>query len=235
MSDAMEKVRDVRTLPIFPLPVILFPGEMIPLHIFEPRYRKMLTDIQAGDKLFGLSYFEAPDMETARPPAGHLGCAAELREVQEMPDGRSNIVITGVIRYRVEEYVDADEPYFVGETHFFEDLEDENEESLSKLSDEVTELFTRVANAAHNISGESSRLPDLPDIAPQELSFLISAAFNFANEIKYELMETRSTTERLERLRNVLEQAVERVEETANIHKISKTNGHSKKKIDLDL
>jgi Lon protease-like protein len=234
MSEAMEKVRDVRTLPIFPLPVILFPGEMIPLHIFEPRYRKMLGDIRDGNKLFGLSYFEASDLEAARPPAGHLGCAAELREVQDMADGRSNIVITGVVRYRMEEYLDAGEPYFVGETTFFEDVEEENGESLAELSGEVAALFTRVANAAHNISGEHSRLPDLPDIAPQELSFLISAAFNFANEIKYELMETRSTAERLERLRSVLEQAVEKIEETAHIHKISKTNGHSKKKIDLD-
>jgi Lon protease-like protein len=234
MSEAREKVRGVRSLPIFPLPVILMPGEIIPLHIFEPRYRKMLEDIQAGNNLFGLSYFESPEVEGAKPPAGHLGCVAEIREAQQLPDGRSNIVVIGVIRYLFEGYEETDEPYLIGEVAYFEDNEEADTEKLLALTDEVSELFTRVANAAHRISGERAPLPELPDISPQELSFLISAAFNFENEIKYELLEIRSTMERLERLRGVLKQAVEKVEETAVIHQVSKTNGHSKKKIDLD-
>ena len=59
MSEALDKVRAVRELPLFPLPVVLFPGMPMPLHIFEPRYRQMLTDISAQDNLFGLSYFDA--------------------------------------------------------------------------------------------------------------------------------------------------------------------------------
>jgi len=234
MSEAREKVRDARSLPIFPLPVILMPGEIIPLHIFEPRYRKMLEDIRVGNNLFGLSYFESAEMESAKPPAGHLGCVAEIREVQQMAEGRSNIVAIGVIRYLLEAYKETDEPYLVGEVTYFEDDEEEDAEKLAALAAEVSRLFTRVANAAHRISGERAPLPDLPDISPQELSFLISAAFNFENDIKYELLETRSTVERLDRLRTVLKQAVEKIEETAVIHQVSKTNGHSKKKIDLD-
>jgi len=234
MSEALEKVRGVSQLPIFPLPVILMPGEIIPLHIFEPRYRKMLADIQAGNNFFGLSYFEPQETEEAKPPAGHLGCVAEVREVQQMEDGRSNIVVSGVIRYSLEEYAEDGEPYLVGNISYFEDREDEDVSKLSALTEEVSKLFTRVADAAHKISGESAPLPALPDIAPQELSFLISAAFNFENEMKYELMKTRSTVKRLERLRTVLKKAVKKIEETAIIHQVSKTNGHSKKKIDLD-
>jgi Lon protease-like protein len=234
MSEAMEKVRGVLTLPIFPLPVILLPGEIIPLHIFEPRYQKMVEDVQAGNKLFGLSYFEPQESGPPKPDVAHLGCAAEIREVRELPDGRSNIVIGGVIRYRLEEYTDSDEPYFVGEISFFEDIPEEDEKKMAELGKEVSGLFTRVAAAAHKISGERSALPDLPDIDPQELSFLISAAFNFENEVKYELLETRSTMVRLEKLRDVLKKAVEKIEETAHIHKISKTNGHSKKPIGLN-
>ncbi len=224
-------------MPIFPLPVILMPGEIIPLHIFEPRYRKMLDDIQAGNRLFGLSYFEPQESEEPIPPAGHFGCAAEIREVQPLEDGRSNIVITGIIRYRFDEYTETGEPYLAGEVTYFEDREEEDAEklsALSALSTEVTGLFTRVANAAHSISGDRSPMPELPDIAPQELSYLISAAFNFENSVKFELMKTRSTVKRLERLRTVLKQAVEKIEETAMIAQVSKTNGHSKKKIDLD-
>ena len=234
MSEALEKVRGISKLPIFPLPVVLMPGEIIPLHIFEPRYRQMLDDIQAGNSLFGLSYFEPEETEEARPPAGHFGCVAVIREVEEMEDGRSNIVVSGVIRYRLDEYAPDDEPYLVGEISYFEDHDEEDAEKLAALTEEVTLLFTRVAEAAHKLSGERMPLPELPDIAPQDLSFLISAAFNFENPIKFELMKTRSTTKRLERLRAILKQAVEKIEETAVIQQVSKTNGHSKKQIDLD-
>ncbi|HEV7643443.1 MAG TPA: LON peptidase substrate-binding domain-containing protein [Pyrinomonadaceae bacterium] len=234
MSESLEKVRGVRQLPIFPLPVILMPGEIIPLHIFEPRYRKMLDDVQAGNRLFGLSYFEPQESEEPLPPAGHFGCVAEVREVQPLEDGRSNIVITGIIRYRFDEYAETGEPYLAGEVTYFEDREEEDAEKLGSLSEEVTGLFKRVANAAHSISGDRTPMPELPDIAPQELSYLISAAFNFENSVKFELMKTRSTVKRLERLRTVLKKAVENIEETAMIAQVSKTNGHSKKKIDLD-
>ena len=70
MSEALDKVRGVRELPLFPLPVVLFPGMPMPLHIFEPRYRKMLADIRAGDNLYGLSYFDSAASENEIPAAG---------------------------------------------------------------------------------------------------------------------------------------------------------------------
>src|SRR5919107_683717 len=57
MSEALDKVRGVRELPVFPLPLVLFPGVPLPLHIFEERYRRMLADVRASNNLFGLSYF----------------------------------------------------------------------------------------------------------------------------------------------------------------------------------
>src|SRR5262245_62423121 len=96
MSEAMDKVRGVRELPLFPLPVVLFPGMPMPLHIFEPRYRKMLSDIHAGNNLFGLSYFDAASSANEIPPTGHIGCVAEVTETQALPDGRSNILTVGL-------------------------------------------------------------------------------------------------------------------------------------------
>jgi Lon protease-like protein len=106
MSEAMDKVRGVRELPIFPLPVVLFPGMPMPLHIFEERYRKMLSDIRANDNLFGLSFLDASSGKET-PPAGHIGCVAEVTETQALPDGRSNILAVGVIRYQVESTLNA--------------------------------------------------------------------------------------------------------------------------------
>jgi len=60
----MDKVGQSRELPLFPLPTILFPGMPMPLHIFEPRYRKLLTDARETDSLFGLSYFDASAVDS---------------------------------------------------------------------------------------------------------------------------------------------------------------------------
>src|SRR3982750_2896628 len=98
MSEASDKVRGVRELPLFPLPLVLFPGVPLPLHIFEPRYQRMLADIRASDSLFGLSYFDVDEAENAPPPVGHIGCVAEVTEVQSLPEGRSNIMTVGLIR-----------------------------------------------------------------------------------------------------------------------------------------
>src|SRR5687767_14656633 len=121
MSEAFDRVRGVRELPLFPLPLVLFPGVPLPLHIFEERYRRLLADVRASNSLFGLSYF-VPEMSVAdRPPEGHVGCATEVVEVQPLPDGRSNIMTVGVVRYRVEEYVERGDLYLVARVEFFED------------------------------------------------------------------------------------------------------------------
>src|SRR6266540_5847515 len=106
MSEALDKLRGVRELPRFPLPVVLFPGMPMPLHIFEPRYRQMLDDIRAGNNLFGLSYFDSSISEQEFPSVGSIGCVAKVTDTQAFPDGRSNILTVGVIRYRIEEYLE---------------------------------------------------------------------------------------------------------------------------------
>ena len=118
MSESLDKVRGVRELPLFPLPLVLLPGVPLPLHIFEPRYRRMLSDVRAGNQLFGVSYFDVSQTELERPPVGHVGCAAEVVEVQPVPDGRSNILTVGVVRYRVESYADRGDPYLSAKSLF---------------------------------------------------------------------------------------------------------------------
>jgi len=232
MSEALEKVAGIKHLPVFPLPLVLLPNELLPLHIFEPRYRQMLKDVQQEKNLFGVSYFEPKETFIEKPPTGSIGCVAEIREAQTLPDGRSNLLTIGVVRYYLVDYVEASEPYLVGDLDFFEDYK-EDENLLNPLADEVFTLFRRVAKAAHKLSGERGTFPDVPQTEPQALSFLVTAAFNLEPALKYQLLETRSTIERLTRLREILVQAVDKMEESAEIHKIAKTNGHSKKKLDI--
>jgi Lon protease-like protein len=232
MSEALDKVAGVRHLPIFPLPLVMLPGEALPLHIFEERYREMLKDIESERKLFGITWFEPVESFIEKPAPGSVGCVAEVRESETLADGRSNIITFGLIRFRLADYVDAGEPYLVGEVEFFEDEKDSSKK-LTSLAEEVFDLFERMAKAAYKMSGGRGKMPVIQKTDPESLSFLITAAFNFENDKKYQFLEMTSTFDRLTELKTVLDAAVGRIEESAEIQAISKLNGHSKKKIDL--
>jgi len=91
-------------IPIFPLPnVVLFPGVFLPLHIFETRYREMVKDALAGDRLIGMTLLRPGwDREPAdQPPVFAVGCAGLISHVEELDDGRYNIVLRGIERFRI--------------------------------------------------------------------------------------------------------------------------------------
>jgi len=233
MSEASDKVRGLSDLPLFPLPVVLFPGVPLPLHIFEPRYRQMLLDIRLANNLFGLAYFDPTSAESESPPVGYIGCVAEVTETQTFPDGRSNIITLGVIRYRIDSYVDSGAPYLVAQVTYFED-DEEDESLLANTSKEVAETFTRIAQAVRTINDERAALPDISNTEPQRLSFLVAAAMEIDADLKQELLELRSTSERLQRLRGMLAIAVKGYEERARIHELAKSNGHGGKRIEIE-
>jgi hypothetical protein len=91
-------------IPIFPLePTMLFPGVPRPLHIFEPRYRAMVADALKGDRIIGMVTLK-PGYEAdyaGRPPIYEIGCAGLITEVEELPGGRFNIVLRGLVKFRV--------------------------------------------------------------------------------------------------------------------------------------
>ncbi len=233
MSDALDKVRGVRELPLFPLPLVLFPGVPLPLHVFEERYQRLLEDVRASNNLFGLSYFDPGASIADQPEVGHIGCATEVVEAQALPDGRSNILTVGLVRYRVAEYVESGEPYLVARVEFFED-EEGDAGLLRKRTDEVTEMFMRIVRAMKSINDERGTLPELPRDDPERLSFLVAAVVEMEAGDKQGLLETRSTAERLRRVYSLLAQAVEAYETRARTHDLARGNGHAGKKIDFE-
>jgi uncharacterized protein len=92
------------TIPIFPLPsVVLFPQVFLPLHIFEPRYREMIGDALAGDRIIGMVLLR-PGWEgdyEGRPPVYPIGCAGLITNAERLADGRYNIVLRGLAKFRV--------------------------------------------------------------------------------------------------------------------------------------
>ena len=233
MSEANDKVRGLTDLPVFPLPVVLFPGVPLPLHIFEPRYRQMIKDIRNSNNLFCVAYFDASSSEHEVPPAGHVGCVAEVTETQTYPDGRSNILTLGLIRYRIESYIERGDPYLVARVSYFED-DDEDQSALVDPAREVADTFTRIAQAVRTLNDERSSLPDISNTEPQRLSFLVAAAMEIDANEKQDLLELTSTSVRLERLRGMLSVAVRGYEERARMHELAKGNGHSGRKIDFE-
>ena len=122
--------------------------------------------------------------------------------------------------------------YLVGEIEFFEDRE-EDPLILQPLADEVFKLYERLNRAVFKLSGERGFESEIPQSDPQTMSFQIAAAFNLDVAAKYELLKTRSTIERLYQLREILNESVSKLEDNAEINKIARTNGHSKKKLDI--
>lgn len=233
MSEASDMVNGVTELPLFPLSVVLFPGVPLPLHIFEPRYRKMLEDIRSSNSLFGLCYFDASTSEREVPAVGSIGCVAKVTDTQAFPDGRSNILTLGVIRYRIEQYVERGDPYLVARVSYFEDDADDSA-AVVENAREVAETFTRIARAVRTINDERANLPDIADTEPQRLSFLVAAAMEVDADVKQELLELRITSERLRRLRDILARAVSGYEERARVHELAKGNGHSGRRIEIE-
>src|SRR3954470_18907040 len=93
-------------LPIFPLPnVVLFPNVFLALHIFEPRYREMVADAVASDRMIGMVLLR-PGWEgdyEGRPPVYPIGCSGVITHVERLQDGRYNIVLRGLERFRILE------------------------------------------------------------------------------------------------------------------------------------
>ena len=92
------------TIPVFPLPnVVLFPNVFLPLHIFEPRYRQMVNDALSGDRIIGMALLR-PGWEAdydGRPAVYPVGCAGVITHAERLADGRFNIVLRGMEKFRI--------------------------------------------------------------------------------------------------------------------------------------
>jgi len=206
-------------LPVFPLSVVLFPGTPLPLHIFEPRYRQMLVDCLAGDRQFGITP-AGTDQEA--PDPGMVGCTAEVRVNQELPDGRSNIVVLGGKRFVVSTVVDDPAPYYVAAVQPFDD--ETGTTPAPARVDLLRETFTRYDTLMRELSDVEPHSPDLPD-EPLPLSFHVAAAVDVETPIKQQLLVERSTARRVEALLLVLAAVSAGLERALDVHRRAHTNG----------
>jgi ATP-dependent Lon protease len=183
----------VRELPLFPLPdVVLFPQEVLPLHIFEPRYRMLLRTVMEEDQRFGVIRWDPQERRMA-----DVGCCAQIIHCQSQEDDRSNIVTMGQQRFRVLDIV-REAPFRVGLVSWIEDEPDNDSEGVPNLADQVREALRDVVELTAKLIGKPAQLPsDLPDL-PRELSFWIGSHLGGpVADHQQALLEITSTGERL--------------------------------------
>jgi len=206
-------------LPLFPLAAVLFPGTPLPLHIFEPRYRAMLTDVLAGDRRFGIVPVDA-DGEVPAP--GAIGCVAHVEINEAQPDGTSAIVVSGESRFVLQDLRDEPRPYLVGLVDRFSDEPDTGPDA--GRAHQLRELFVDYVIGMRRLSDVPTSELQLPEDA-EALSFNVAAVVDLDVRVKRRLLAERSTARRVDVLLTLLPALTARVEQALQIHERARSNG----------
>jgi Lon protease-like protein len=196
-----------REIGLFPLGAVLVPGELMPLHIFEERYKRLIGDCELHGQEFALLY---ADDEGAR----ELGCTAELVEVTErFADGRLNIVVRGNEVVRVLELTRG-RSYITGRVEPAPDDEDAGDEAAAAV-----DLYRRVAEVTGNDADPAVSTDD------PVVSYAIAARVEFPAAEKIRIIEERTERRRLTVIIELLGRAIENLEIAAEVKQRAQTNG----------
>jgi Lon protease-like protein len=189
---------------LFPLELVLLPTERIPLHIFEERYKELIGECIARDGEFGLVLDGA-----------EVGTRARVAQLlQELPDGRMNVVVEGGERFRVIEKTEGR----AFQTALVEPVEDDDEPVDPDDVERALAIFRRLVE----LTGTEV---DEPPADSASLTFELAARVDFGNELKQELLELRSPQERTVRLAELLERAAEAIALEREVHARASSNG----------
>lgn len=201
------------TLPIFPLPdVTFFPHTLLPLHVFEARYRAMVMDALARDRRLAVVKLK-PGFEAAyagKPAVHPIAGAGEIVSWERLATGRYNILVKGEWRIRVESERPSDTLYRIVTAQRLDDV---------VPTTDVTASLARIRDACGRLLRALDRPADLLDTAladgqaPGVIADRIAAAVVPDADLRQELLETLDVTRRLDRLGGVLEQLVSQLRE----------------------
>jgi Lon protease-like protein len=192
---------DSYELPLFPLQTVLFPGQTLPLHIFEPRYRQMIADCLQADRTFGVVLIR-DGVEVGEPAIPYdIGTTAVIEDIEPLDDGRMNIVTVGHERFLIQDYDAESKPYLVGQVSFWpwndEGLEaPELSQAVQKRLGRYVDLFAQVT--------ESDIELDLSPQHPATLAVLAAVILQIPPEQKQAMLEIPSVKALLHHLHGVL-------------------------------
>jgi Lon protease-like protein len=194
---------------LFPLELVLLPGERVPLHIFEDRYRELIGGCLADGGEFGLILEDADGLR-------EVGTSTAVTDlVHTFDDGRMNVLVEGRDRFRVLELTEGSS-YRTAEV---EPLEDDDDPPAAAEAERAVAAFSRLVEVA------GAEDVDLPAAADIPLSFQLAARVDFGPVLKQDLLELRSERGRLDRLVELLRQAADALARERDVRERAAGNG----------
>lgn len=190
-------------LPLFPLGTVLFPGMLLPLHVFEQRYRALVRRCLSEDRPFGVTLIRSGS-EVGPPADPHrVGTTARIVHAEGLPDGRFEILARGEQRFAIDALVTSDEPYLVGDIRHLDEV---GGEGVAELAQRVPALFSEYLLARAATAGGPLSAPSAS--SPLELSYLVAANLAIDLTEQQQLLELPSAAARLEAEVRLIEREV---------------------------
>ena len=200
-------------LPLFPLDVVLFPEMVLPLHIFEERYKEMIAECLQDNSPFGVLY--AHDDKVAM-----IGCTAEISQVlKQYSDGRLDLVAVGRKRFQVS-FFDSEKTYLRASVELLPDSVGAQEPS-ENLVRQALDLYAQ----ASKLMGEDNPEEFSPESSLQGLAFKLASSLHLQNEVRQRILEARSGGQRLEELAEHLSALIPRLSDRQESAKRAGSNG----------
>src|SRR5678816_2493766 len=197
-------------IPLFPLPnLVLFPQVAVPLHIFEERYKLMISRCIDQADVFGLVLLREGAEQESEETIHQVGVTARIVEIEKLEDRRLNILCAGETRFRVVEFTGR-EPYWTAEVELLED--EPEEEELEEVYGRVSRLYRKAMELTSRVKEMQIPNLDLPH-SPLGLSYMVSYVLDLNPARKQELLEIPPTTLRLTALVDDLESIILQLEE----------------------
>jgi Lon protease-like protein len=202
MGDVAER------FPLFPLGIVLLPSEVVPLHIFEDRYKQMIADCLEGDGEFGIVWLSDDGLK-------EIGCTAAVTEVlEQMPDGRMNILVRGTRPFRLLKKVE-ELAYPAGDVEFLDDTEPDAEPDVADdAREQYADLVERVTDSR----------PQATDLASLD-AYGMAATIEFALDAKQALLELRGEDERMRMIGDLFRATMQRLDYAERASEVAKANG----------
>lgn len=188
---------EVVELPLFPLNVVLFPGQTLPLHIFEPRYRAMIQRCIEEDAPFGVLLAQDDDEGPHT-----IGTAARITQVERLADGRMNILTVGTERFELRNVRLSEDQYLIGDVVAYPFKNDQ--EPPQQLQADVARLLRRYLKLLAQLSGVEFKMRQFPEDATA-LAVFAAIAMQLPLEDKQELLSTERVADILSLEADILE------------------------------
>ena len=212
-------------IPLFPLPnVVLFPGVMLPLHIFEERYKTMIDRSVEDNSPFGVVLFTG-SAETAST-IQRVGVFGRVAEVERLDDGRMNILVEGEARFRIVGFVDRG-PTWTASVTLVDDAP-EDETVLAALAEDLGLRYLEAYAKGLELTGKEPGELRLPT-SPVDLAYMVGYVVDMEQGAKQSLLELTSASERLRLLIRYVRDANEKLDQQLQrkrASEIATRNGH---------